>query len=229
MDYGDYRVPADSVDIYSYRAPLHERQMRNTAGNEKNLHFSAGYIQNGFSSRLFVSNIAGRNGFFANAHGLEPRRVDTVLHDRSSRDIQYPFHKVNHLKVISRTAWRKEDRHLEVDLGFQHNFRQEWSEYVSHGFMPALFPDTLSFHPDLEREFDKMIYTGNIRGGVRIGERSEVTAGISAEYQDNAIDGRGFIIPAFTQQTLGSFLYLKHHLSEKAWCMLVFASMADLS
>ncbi|MEX2428876.1 MAG: TonB-dependent receptor [Bacteroidales bacterium] len=216
MDYGDYRVPADSVDIYSYRAPLHDRQMRNTAGNEKNLHFSAGYIQNGFSSRLFVSNISGRNGFFANAHGLEPRRVDTVLHDRSSRDIQYPFHKVNHLKVISRTAWRKEDRHLEVDLGFQHNFRQEWSEYVSHGYMPALFPDTLSFHPDLEREFDKMIYTGNIRGGVQLGGRSEVTAGISAEYQDNAIDGRGFIIPAFTQQALGSFLYLKHYLSENS-------------
>ncbi len=216
VDYGDYRVPADSLDIYSYRASLHDRSMRNTAGNEKNLHFSAGWIRNGFSSRLFVSKIAGRSGFFANAHGLEPRRVDTVLHDRSSRDIQFPFHQVNHLKVISRTAWRKEARHLEVDLGFQHNFRQEWSEYVSHGFMPAQLPDTLSFHPDLEREFDKAVYSGNIRSGVRLGERSELTAGISAEYQKNAIDGRAFIIPAYTQHNLGSFLYLKHNLSERS-------------
>jgi iron complex outermembrane recepter protein len=43
-----------------------------------------------------------------------------------------------------------------------------------------------------------------------------VTAGFSAEYQDNAIGGRGFIIPAFTQQTLGSFVYLKHRLSERS-------------
>ncbi len=47
------------------------------------LHLSAGYLHEGFSNRLFVSRLESRNGFFANAHGLEPRRVDTGFeHDR---------------------------------------------------------------------------------------------------------------------------------------------------
>jgi iron complex outermembrane recepter protein len=53
LDFADYRVPTDSVDIYSYKAPLYKNRMRNTAGNEINFHFSAGYISNGFSPGFF--------------------------------------------------------------------------------------------------------------------------------------------------------------------------------
>ena len=42
LDFADYRVPTDSVDIYSYKAPLYKNRMRNTAGNEIDFHFSAG-------------------------------------------------------------------------------------------------------------------------------------------------------------------------------------------
>jgi iron complex outermembrane receptor protein len=38
-------------------------------------------------------------------------------------------------------------------------------------------------------------------------------AGISSEIQDNNIGGRGFIIPAFKQTAVGTFLYSKYHLS----------------
>lgn len=104
-DYADYSVPTDSVDIYSYRAPLHNRKMRNTAGNENNLHVTLGYNNDLFSSKLIVSQVQTQNGFFANAHGLEPRMVDTQLHDRSDRDINYPYQAVNHFKIINLNNW----------------------------------------------------------------------------------------------------------------------------
>jgi iron complex outermembrane receptor protein len=216
LDFADYRVPADSVDIYSYKVPLYKNRMRNTAGNEINFHFSAGYISNGFSTRFFLSNIYNKSGFFANAHGLEPRRVDTSLHDKSARDIQYPFQTVNHFKAINKTEWRNDRMRFLADFGFQQNFRQELSQYVSHGYMPPVFPDSLPFPADLEREFDKFIISANFKTELHTSEKTLVSLGIQNEYQHNEIGGRGFIIPAFTQFTTGGFVHVKINMSEKS-------------
>jgi len=216
LDYGDYRVPADSVDIYSYRAPLYKNYLRNTAGQEGAIHLEAGWLNKGLSSRFFISRLGNKNGFFANAHGLEPRMVDPELHDRSSRDIRYPYHQVSHWKLINRSVWRKEHHTLETELGFQRNFRQEWSQYVSHGYMPAVFPHTLSFPSDLERQFEKYTYSGNIRSTYYMHGDLRIIAGIQAEYQDNRIDGRGFIIPAFKQFSPGAYLILKKKIASNS-------------
>lgn len=216
LDYGDYRVPADSVDIYSYRAPLYNNHLRNTAGKEGAIHLETGWMNKGFSSRFYISRLVNKNGFFANAHGLEPRMVDTELHDRSSRDILYPYHQVSHWKVINRTVWRKELHTLEAELGFQRNFRQEWSQYVSHGYMPAVFPDTLQFPSDLERQFEKYTYSVNIRSTFRLRGDLKFISGIQAEFQNNRIDGRGFIIPAFEQFSSGAFMLMKKKIASKS-------------
>ena len=209
-DFADYRVPADSVDIYSYRAPLHNNRIRNSAGQEENIHFSAGYSSQDFSSRFYFSNLSSQTGFFANAHGLEPRRVDTELHDHSDRDIQYPFHQVKHLKIINTSEWRKENAHIQAELGFQHNFMQEWSQYVDHGFMPGIFPENMPFPSDLERAFDKYIYSGNLKAGIQFNDRIEAVLGVNVQNQNNSINGRGFIIPAFRQWNTGIFTYGKY-------------------
>ena len=216
MDYGDYKVPTDSVDIYSYRAALHNNHLRNTAGNEKNLHVTLGIIENGFQSKFFVSTVNSKSGFFANAHGLEPRNVDTELHDKSNRDVNYPYQNVNHFKVVNSSHYNWQRSKLEFDLGFQRNFRQEWSQYVSHGYMPPVFPDTLNFDPDLERQFEKYVYSGNIKFSHQLNDKTEVVAGINGEYQDNQIDGRGFIIPAYQQFRLGGFVFARHRFSDKS-------------
>ena len=216
VGYGDFRVPTDSVDIYSFRAPLHNRRLRNTAGNEHNLHLSFGYIKNGFQSRFFVSSINTKSGFFANAHGLEPRRVDTELHDKSSRDIQFPYQNVAHTKLLNTSTWHIDQTKLALELGFQRNFRQEWSEYVDHGFMPAIFPDTLAFDPDLERQFDKRTYAANFTASIQPHQLWQIEAGLSTEFQDNTIDGRGFLIPAYQQFTTGAFGLIRYTLSEQS-------------
>lgn len=216
LDYGDYKVPADSIDIYSYRAALDRHHMRNTAGKEQSLNFNFGFILPKFQSRFFVSDLNGKNGFFANAHGLEPRNVDTDLHDKSNRDIQFPYHRINHFKFISKNLYNFEKMRIEADLGFQRNFRQEWSEYVNHGYMPPLFPDTMDFSPGLELQFEKYIYSLNLKFYYDISEKTRFVMGVNSEYQDNRIDGRAFIIPAFQQFTIGGFVLGRHAFTEKS-------------
>lgn len=216
LDYGDYKVPADSVDIYSYRAALYKNHLRNTAGKELNLHLSFGIIQKRYQSKFYVSNVSSNNGFFANAHGLEPRNVDTALHDKSSRDILYPYQTVRHFKLINTSYIQWKKLSMEFDLGFQRNFRQEWSQYVNHGYMPAIFPETLDFNPDLEREFEKYVYSGNVKLSYPVDNQTQVVSGVSSEYQDNRIGGRGFIIPAYHQINAGAYAFVKHVFSEKS-------------
>ncbi|MCU4158335.1 TonB-dependent receptor [Carboxylicivirga sp. A043] len=216
IDYGDYKVPTDYVDIYSYKAALHYRQLRNTAGKEHNLHASFGIIQNGFQSKFHVSSVNSKSGFFANAHGLEPRNVDTELHDKSNRDINHPYQSVHHFKLSNTTQYQWESTNVEFNLGFQRNFRQEFSQYTSHGYMPPVFPDTINFASDLERQFEKYVYSGNVKLGHHLNEQTQLFIGLNSEYQDNAIDGRGFIIPAYEQINVGAYTVVKHTLNEKA-------------
>lgn len=214
--YGDYKVPTDSVDIYSYRAALYKNHLRNTAGNEQNLHISLGILQKRFHTSLYISNVKAKTGFFANAHGLEPRNVDRNLHDKSNRDINYPYQEVNHFKVINTSTYQWSRFKIESNLGFQHNYRQEWSQYVNHGYMPAIFPDTLGFDSDLERLFDKFVYSGNLKVSFDKTDKTHISIGINTEYQDNRIDGRGFIIPAFHQLNLGAYAFAKYHLTNRS-------------
>lgn len=214
LDYADYRVPTDSVDIYSYRAPLYKNRLRNTAGQEQNFHFSGGFQNNGTSSRIYVSNVHSKNGFFANTHGLEPRRVDTDLHDKTDRDIQFPFQEVNHFKIISKSSLSKNRYQVRSELGFQRNFRQEWSQYTSHGYMPPVFPQEMPFSEELEREFEKTIWSANTRISFQPGKKTEFSAGTNSEYQKNRIGGRGFIIPEFEQITAGGFIWFKYKVTD---------------
>ena len=98
--------------------------MRNTAGKEQDVHFSFGLIQPGFQTRFFVSNVYTKSGFFANTHGLEPQRVNTELHDKSSRDILFPYQSVNHSKLINKTIKTWDGVRLETDIGLQRNLRR---------------------------------------------------------------------------------------------------------
>lgn len=214
LDYADYRVPADSVDIYSFRTPLYERRLRNTAGKEQNVHLMMGHLGERLTNKLYISRVHSLNGFFAHAHGLEPRRVDTAVHDRSQRDILDPNQVATHWKVIHAAQYTHRQLRMDLDLGFQRNFRQEFSPYVSHGYMPAVFPDTLPFGANLERQFEKNVYTGKLGLSYTFSSQTRLQAGMSHEYQDNRIDGRGFIIPAYHQHSSGVFLLARQTLSE---------------
>ncbi|MBS7563887.1 TonB-dependent receptor [Mucilaginibacter sp. Bleaf8] len=216
QNYGDYRVPTDKVSVYNYPVSLYKNHLRNTAGTETGLHFSTGYVSDRFRSVFYVSNVYSKSGFFANAHGLEPRQVDTRLHDSSSRDVQLPSQEVNHFKVINRSTYHVENHQLEMELGYQRNFRQEFSNYINHGYMPPNYPDSMRVRipSTLEREFDKHVYSLNFRDVISLGKHT-VTAGINGEYQDNDRSGWSFLVPAFNQTLAGAFVYDKFELNDR--------------
>ncbi len=214
LRYGDYRVPADTVYVYDVAVRLPGQRLRNTAGRETSLHASLGYLGDGFNSILYVSNTRSATGFFANAHGLEPRQVDAEAHDRSARDLLLPRQEVNHFKAISRNALHLDEHHLEVELGYQHNDREEYSAYVNHGYMPADLPSDWGMPRDLERAFDKHVFTVRITDYWKSGNH-DLTFGGSGEYQDNAIAGWTFLVPAYTQTSVGAFVYDRFRVNER--------------
>ncbi|WP_082037008.1 TonB-dependent receptor [Flavobacterium sp. MEB061] len=213
MDYGDYRVPTDTVHVYNYAVPLYKNRLRNTAGRELDLHASTGYVSEKFKSVLYASNVYSKSGFFANAHGLEPRNVDAELHDKSSRDILMPFQEVTHTKISNTTSFQIGNHQLETQLGFQKNFRREWSHYVNHGFMPPLYPDDMYAPHNLERQYDKEVFSIAIKDEFSI-NKHQFTVGINGEKQQNTINGWSFLIPAFQQITAGLFAYDKIRISD---------------
>ena len=79
--------------------------------------------------------------------------------------------------------------------------------------MPAVFPDTLPFDPDLERQFDKRTYAANFSATLQPHQLWQIEAGLSSEFQDNTIDGRGFLIPAYQQFIAGAFGLVKYQLT----------------
>ena len=214
LDYADYKVPTDFISIYSFRAPLYKNKLRNTAGKEFNAHLTTGITKDNFSSVFYISNLRTKSGLFANAHGLEPRNVDTDLHDASDRDIQNPYQFVNHFKIINRTRITQEKYKLEFEFGFQNNFREEFSDYISHGFMPPVYPDFMTIPNTLERGFNKNTYSLNTKAFFSI-KNHHFSVGFNGEHHNNNLDGWGFIIPEYKQSNGGLFVYDKFDLSEK--------------
>ena len=206
IDYADYKVPADSIQYYSYHIQLKNRRLRNTAGRDRNAGATLGFVGNSFRSRLLVSNINARSGFFADAHGLEVRLSD-IDYDKSSRDIDLPYHSVNHFKLVNNSAWRTGSITWESNIGFQKNLRKEFSEPVSHGYMP-IPPNTL------ERQFDKNTYTASALVRMPVKDRISLQSGLSMEHQDNERGGWGFVIPDFRTTSMGLFVYGRYHISD---------------
>ncbi|WP_162847735.1 TonB-dependent receptor [Flavobacterium foetidum] len=213
MDYGDYRVPTDTVHVYNYAVRLYKNQLRNTAGREFDLHGSAGFVSEKFKSIVYFTRVYTKSGFFANAHGLEPRNVDAALHDKSSRDILMPFQEVTHHKISNTTSFDVGNHQMETQVGFQKNFRREWSHYVNHGYMPPIYPDDMYAPQDLERQYDKEVFSIAVKDQFSL-NKHQITVGANAEKQQNSINGWSFLIPAFTQFSSGIFVYDKLQLNE---------------
>lgn len=212
--YGDYRVPADTLFVYDYAVPLYENRLRNTAGQERNLHLRTGWLAGSFQSVFYISNAFSKSGFFANAHGLEPRRVDLALHDRSSRDMQLPSQQVSHTKIINQSELRYGQNRLNLELGYQHNFRQEHSQYVNHGYMPPVYPYGQSAPETMERQYDKTVFSAHVKNEL-VYKNHTLAIGASGEQQRNAIGGWGFLIPGFSQSSAGFFALDKIKVNEK--------------
>lgn len=213
-DYGDYKVPTTKINYENYVFELHNNNLRNTAGREANASVSIGYVDNTIKTETLFSNVNAKNGFFANAHGLEVR-TSKIDYDTSNRDIDLPYHNVNHFKISNNTTINTSNHVLHFDLGFQNNKREEHSEPIPHGYMPKP-PNTK------ERVFTKNTYSLNARDAFNINNKHNVVVGVNLEHQKNTIGGWGFLIPEYSRFTAGAFGYNQYKIN-KNWHILAGA------
>ena len=206
QDYADYKIPADHIEYYSYEIPLKGGTLRNTAGKELDGALTLGYVGKQFRNDFKVSQTYAKSGFFANAHGLEVRLSD-IDYDASRRDIDLPWQSVRHIRVHDHAHWHGEGYVVDADLAWQYNHREEESEPVSHGYMPA--PEDSH-----ERIFRKHTLTGKVGAKVNLSARNILQGGVDAEFQHNRRGGWGFIIPDFETVEGGVFLIDKHVFSD---------------
>ncbi|NIJ46551.1 iron complex outermembrane receptor protein [Wenyingzhuangia heitensis] len=198
-DYADYKVPTNKINYENYIFELHDNNLRNTAGKEIDGSVSVGYVAKNIKSETVFSNVNAKNGFFANAHGLEVR-TSKIDYDSSNRDIDLPFHNVNHFKITNNTSLDFGNHTLFFDVGFQNNHREEHTEPTAHGYMPK--PSGSK-----ERVFKKNTYSLNVKDSFTLNKKHDVVLGVNMEYQDNNIGGWGFLIPEYDRFTAGVFAY----------------------
>ena len=204
--YADYKVPVDEIEYYSYRIPLKDGTLRNTAGRERDISLTLGYVGPRFRNDFKVSETWSKSGFFANAHGLEVRLSD-IDYDASRRDIDLPWQSVSHLTVHNHSHFHGDGFTIDGDLAWQLNHRQERSEPVSHGYMPTPADD-------LERLFRKHTFSGRLSGKIDLSPRNQLQVGADAEYQHNRRGGWGFIIPDFETLSGGVSVIDRYSLSD---------------
>lgn len=200
QSYADFRIPADTIDYLSWKMPVYGRRMKNTAGREVNLSFSAAYMGEKFESRLHLSDIYGKNGYFPGAHGMPS--LSRLVPDGSLRNVEMPYATSNHFKWILNNRWRlSPGAAIDLDLGFQQNLREEMSPFHTHyGNQQPPVDDG-----DLELRFRLKTYSANVRLLLDEEKRWSKTFGFSAEAQHNRVGGYSFLLPDFERYSGGAF------------------------
>jgi len=207
--YADYRLPADTVTYLTWRMPLYGRRMKNTAGREQNLSFSANYNNGRVNSWIHASTVGAKNGFFPGAHGVP--LLSRLEPDGSVRNVEMPFATSNHFKLISNNEIRLSRAALQIDLGYQRNRREELSPFHTHySTQPPPVVD-----PDLELRFSLDTYSAHIRLKMDEVKRWRKTIGLSGEYQHNRVGGYSFLLPDFDRFTAGAYWLNEWALSSR--------------
>lgn len=206
MNFADYKVPADSFFYNRFRFPIENKTLKNTAGTEQDFYFTTGLIKQKYKSSITFSNVFSKVGFFPGSHGVPD--ANQLIDDGNNRNIDLPYQQVNHFKLMNNTKIKLTGGSLEVNLGFQENLRQEWSEFHTH--YPS--QQAPAENPNLEIEFQLQTLSGDVKYS-RVTERSTFSAGFSTQHQQNKISGYMFLLPEYTRLSSGVFLYNKYNIS----------------
>lgn len=209
LDYGDFRTPTDTIIYLTRKIPIHNRKLKNTAGQEWNIFGQIGYVEDNYHSILTISNNQTKAGFFPGSHGIPD--LNRLQDDRDSRNIEYPYQRANHFMVQNEHKWSFYDSELLVNLVFQNNHRQEKSEFHTH-YSNQLPPEKDS---DLELDFSLNTFSGNTKYTHFFSEKHKTDFGIQIQVQDNNIKGFNFLLPEYYKNNYGIFALHNLRFSDK--------------
>lgn len=195
QDFGDYRVPANEFTYNSYRLPIYDNRLKNTAGKERNASLMMGVKKNWGYSTVTVSNFHQKAALFVGAVGIP--RAYQLTPDNNNRNIDQPYQQTNHFKVVSNTSLLLGVNWVEIDLGYQLNARQEHSDPHAHG-KNQLPEGTLAHALNLST------FSGNIRYFQRK-ENSTRIWGLQSEAQKNSRSGFEYLLPNYRRFSQGIY------------------------
>ncbi len=206
QDYGDYTVPADEFTYAGFNLPIYDNRLKNTAGNE--LHFSGmlGYQAAHLKSSLRFTSFNQKAGIFTGAIGLP--RAYNLQHNGDHRDIDVPRQENQHNMLISNTTIDFGAHQLEIDLGYQHNIREELSFPGAHGISPELAGSNLALGLYLDT------YTANVRYEVNPTPKHQVLLGGQFQYMNNNKAGFEYLLPVYSSFQSGFYHYQLVDISE---------------
>ena len=205
---GDYKIPTDNIVYLTQIIPIYNKKVKNSASREYDISFQGGYHSETFLSKLSVTNVYQKGGFFPGSHGVPD--VDRVLDDGNARNIEYPFQDVNHIKIISNTTRFFDHSTLYVDLSFQNNRRREKSEFHTH-YANQMPPEE---HPDLELDFSLTTYDCNVKWDKQLGIHN-LSIGSQNQFKQNKIGGYNFFLPQYTALLNGLFIRNQVNINNK--------------
>jgi len=204
QDFGDYRVPADSFLYNRFVLPIYNQTLKNTAGKERNFTTMGGMVHaNGYTT-LTVSNFHQKAGIFSGAMGI-PREYQ-LTDDGNSRNIDIPRQVTNHFKVIANSKLFFEDDFVEMDVGYQNNYRREESNPHAHGKGPR--PEG-----NLALGLRLQTVSGNIKYHHFRSGKSNAIYGLQWQYQQNRRSGFEFLLSDFTSASIGAFVFEEYNIN----------------
>jgi iron complex outermembrane receptor protein len=195
--FGDYRIPTDTIIYLTQQIPVYGRKLKNTAGIEQNVNLYSEYRKRRYYSNYAVSNVWQETGFFPGAHGIPD--VSAARDDGNSRNIDLPYSSVNHLKVTSHQQYTYDHLSASWDAGFQNNRREEWSKFHTH-YGTQSPPEK---NPDKELAFSLNTFSSSVKLRSISSGDFEYSTAWDLQYQQNRIGGYSFLLPEYDRFTTG--------------------------
>ncbi|MCC8154427.1 MAG: TonB-dependent receptor, partial [Tannerellaceae bacterium] len=205
QQYGDYRIPADTVVYLTQKLPIHGKKLKNTAGYERNVSLYSEYNRSRHNLKYAISNAYQKAGFFPGAHGVPD--ASRLEDDGNSRNIDLLYSTVNHFKATVNQQYRQEYFTLLLDVGYQNNHREELSRFHTH-YGNQTPPET---DPDKELAFTLNTFSTSAKIRLHNSPGWEHTFGWDTQYQQNRMSGYSFLLPRFNRFTTGMFWFTNWH------------------
>jgi len=209
LDYGDFKTPTDTIVYLTRKIPIHNRRLKNTAGKEWSVFGQIGYVEENYHSIWTISNNQAKAGFFPGSHGIPD--LTRLQDDKNSRNIEYPHQQANHFMIQNEHKWYFEQSELFVDIAFQHNHRQEKSEFHTHYFNQSP-PEKNS---DVELDFSLNTFSGNTKYTHFWSDKHKTDLGLQVQLQENTIRGYNFLLPEYKRNNYGIFALHHYRFSDR--------------
>ncbi len=207
QDFADYRVPAAQFVYNSFILPINNEQLKNTAGRENNVSLTAGLNRDWGVTRITFSQYDLEAGLFAGAVGI-PRSY-ALTDDGNRRDIDIPKQEVTHTRLSLHQDLVLPEGHVNFNLGYQRNLRQEFSFPEFHSIPSSQIDpgNTLGLQFLLETFSADLHYEHEPENGIR-----QVYGG-NAQWQFNKRAGFEFLLPDFRTFRAGVFSLAEKQLA----------------